>query len=116
MVKSEGLIESIRKTLGVGQLELALILGYLSDRANQSLMTRLIDLVYTQEFGDGPTVNDKILKLGQNNLIEIKRDDDSSVKTIAITRDGVKWLQTIETGLLTCASNVQNRCNTNRSC
>lgn len=106
MVQHLGLIESIRTTIGINQLELAFILGFLSDRANMSLRTRFIDLINTQEFGDGPTINEKLSKLTHSNYLETQRSQDHPEMFIIVTSEGLAWLRLIEEKLLMCSLKV----------
>lgn len=97
MQNTIGLFEKIRLSISHEQLEMALLMAYLSNLNRKQKPTRLIDIIYVKDFGTGHKVNQKIQTLANQKLIALKTDlNDLGVKNILVTNIGYEWLAQLE--------------------
>lgn len=97
MQNSTRLFEKIRLSVSNEQLEMALLIAYLSNLNREQRACRLIDIVYVKDFGTGPKVNQKIQTLANQQLITLRADlNDSDTKNIYVTNAGNEWLAKLE--------------------
>lgn len=97
MQKTIGLFEKIRLSISHEQLEMALLMAYLSNLNRKQKATRLIDIIYVKDFGTGHKVSQKIQTLANQKLIALKADlNDSGIKNILVTNIGYEWLAQLE--------------------
>jgi DNA-binding MarR family transcriptional regulator len=79
----------------------AALLAFIYEESASGKTTRFTDLVQEINFGTGPTVLKKVNELKANGLITVKKSsDDSRVKLISLTREGVKHLEAREVLML----------------
>lgn len=97
MQNTIGLFEKIRLSISNEQLEMALLMAYLSNLNRKQKTSRLIDIIYVEDFGTGQKVNQKIQTLANLKLITLKADpNDSGIKNIFVTNIGYEWLAQLE--------------------
>ena len=97
MQNTIGLFEKIRLSISNEQLEMALLMAYLSNLNRKQKASRLIDIIYVEDFGTGQKVNQKIQTLANLKLITLKADpNDSGIKNIFVTNIGYEWLAQLE--------------------
>lgn len=97
MQNAIGLFEKIRLSISNEQLEMALLMAYLSSLNREQKASRLIDIVYAKDFGAAQKVNQRIQTLVNQKLIALKADlDNSDTKNIFVTNVGYEWLSEIE--------------------